>query len=129
MTITKKRLHAALTCLAERFPQTFVLEPYQPHHPLKVGIAADLAAHCPEFNRRQLSGALAVYVRRVMYLQSMIAGAARLDLDGHPVGTVTAEDAKHAAAKLARIRAARGTAPPAATTSKPVLRLPAFRQR
>jgi hypothetical protein len=36
----KENVHAALMRLAERFPQTFVLEKYWPHRPLKVGIAA-----------------------------------------------------------------------------------------
>jgi hypothetical protein len=54
MKITKEDLHAALTCLAERFPQTFVPDRYQPHRPLKVGIAADLVARCPELDRSKL---------------------------------------------------------------------------
>ena len=47
MTITKEDIHAALTRLAEWFPQTFVLEKHLPHRPLKVGIAADTLARCP----------------------------------------------------------------------------------
>jgi hypothetical protein len=31
MTIAKKDLRAALTCLVARFPQTFALEEHQPH--------------------------------------------------------------------------------------------------
>ena len=52
MTITKQDIHAALAHLAEAFPQTFVLEKYRPHRPLKVGIAADLRRAA-----RPLSGA------------------------------------------------------------------------
>jgi sRNA-binding protein len=78
-----------------------------------------------------------------MYLQSLVAGAARVDLNGE----VTVRDAEYAAAKLAEVLAERkarqaaavGTAqgarpatavPPAAKTPKkrPVLRLPTFRQ-
>jgi len=81
-----------------------------------------------------------------MYLQSLVAGAARVDLNGE----VTVRDAEYAAAKLAEVLAerkarqaaavsAKGTAqgarpatavPPAAKTPKkrPVLRLPTFRQ-
>lgn len=103
----KEDLNAALTCLAERFPQTFVLEGYRPHRPLKVGIAADLVTRCPELDRRVLSAALSAYARRVMYLKGMVAGAARVDLDGNPVGEVSAKDEEHAAAKLAEILAAR----------------------
>ena len=41
------------------------------------------------------------------YLQSLVAGAARVDLDGTPCGEVTAADQEHAAARLAEIQAAR----------------------
>ncbi len=150
----KEDLNAALARLAERFPQTFELEGYRPHRPLKVGIAADLVTRCPELDRRVLSAALGAYARRVMYLRGLVAGAARVDLDGNPVGEVSSRDAEDAAAKLAEILAARearraaavaargaepiarqpampAAAPPAAKTlrERPVLRLPAFRQK
>jgi sRNA-binding protein len=155
MTIAKKDLRAALTCLAERFPQTFVPEGHQPHRPLKVGIAADLVARCAELDRRKLGAVLSAYTQRIMYRKAMVAGAARVDLDGNPAGEVSAADAEHAAAKLADTLASRQAkqaateaarraerivkhpavpAPPAATypaartlKERPVLRLPAFR--
>jgi len=105
--IPKQDLDAALARLAEAFPQTFVLEKHRPHRPLKVGIAADISARCPAVERRVLSVVLSVYTRRVMYLQSLVAGAARVDLDGIPAGEVTARDAEYAAAKLAGILASR----------------------
>jgi hypothetical protein len=74
---------------------------------LKVGIAADIRARCPAVERRVLSVALGAYARRVMYLQSLVEGAARVDLDGNPAGEVTAKDAEYAAAKLAGILASR----------------------
>ena len=62
---TKENIHAAaLADLATRYPQTLVLEKYRPHRPLKVGIASDLLAHCPELDRRKLGAALAAYTRR-----------------------------------------------------------------
>ena len=93
--------------------------------------------------------------RRIMYLRGLVAGAARVDLDGNPAGEVTARDAEYAAAKLAETLASRevkrgasvatkgapqarpaaatvaAAAPPAAKTLKkrPVLHLPAFRQK
>jgi ProP effector len=146
-----------LTHLAERFPQTFVPEKYQPHRPLKVGVAADILAACPDLDRRRLGVALGVYTGRIMYQRALVAGAARVDLDGNACGEVSARDAEHAAESLAEIlasrqakqaaaKAARRTeriarhpaapAPPAATPpaarplkDKPVLRLPAFRQK
>jgi hypothetical protein len=36
MTTTKQDIDATLARLAEAFPQTFVLEKYRPHWPLKV---------------------------------------------------------------------------------------------
>jgi hypothetical protein len=38
-----------------------VLEKYQLHRPLKVGIAADLMTRCPELDRRKLGVALIAY--------------------------------------------------------------------
>ena len=152
----KQDIDTALALLTEAFPQTFVLEKYRPHRPLKVGIAADIPARCPAVERRVLSAALSAYARRVMYLRALVAGAARVDLDGNPAGEVTARDAEYAAAKLAEILASRETkraaavdkgaaqvakpaaaraaaAPPAVKVvtlkKRPVLRLPAFRQQ
>ena len=149
MTTTKQDIDAALARLAEAFPQTFVLEKHRPHRPLKVGIAADISARCPAVERHVLGAVLSVYTRRVMYLQSLVAGAARVDLDGKAAGEVSARDAKYGAAKLAKILASReaaavaakggervkpaaipsSPASPAAKTLKerPMLRLPAFR--
>src|SRR6476661_2755066 len=151
----KQDIDTALALLTEAFPQTFVLEKYRPHQPLKVGIAADIPARCPAVERRVLSAALSAYARRVMYLRALVAGAARVDLDGNPAGEVTAGDAEFAATKLAEILASRDTkraaavdkgaaqvAKPAAARAaappvvkvltlkkKPLLRLPAFRQQ
>ena len=44
MTITKQDIYAALARLTEAFPQTFVLEKYRPHRPLKIGIYSDIPA-------------------------------------------------------------------------------------
>ena len=144
MTTTKQDIDATLARLAEAFPQTFVLEKYRPHWPLKVGIAAAIPARCPALEWRVLKMALTAYTGRVMYLRGLVAGAARVDLDGNPAGEVTARDAEYAAARLAGILASREGAarvtkpaaappspgPPAATTLKrPVLRLPTSRQK
>jgi sRNA-binding protein len=107
LTIAKQTMHATLARLAECFPQTFGREKHLPPPPLKVGIAADILARCPELDRRVLSVALAYFTRRAAYLQSMVAGAARIDLDGNPAGEVSAESAAHAAARLAEILASR----------------------
>jgi sRNA-binding protein len=123
MTTTKQDIDAALARLAEAFPQTFVLEKHRPHRPLKVGIAADIRARCPAVERRVLSVVLSVYTRRVMYLQSLVAGAARIDLDGTPAGEVTARDAEYAATRLAGILASREAAAVAAKGAARVIRI------
>src|SRR6476659_3731826 len=114
----KQDIDTALALLTEAFPQTFVLEKYRPHRPLKVGIAADIPARCPAVERRVLSAALSAYARRVMYLRALFTGAARVDLDGNPAGEVTARDAEYAAAKLAKILASREVKRAAAVATK-----------
>ena len=118
MTITKEDKQAALVHLAEWFPQTFVLEKYLPHRPLKIGICPDILARCPFLTRRELGTVLGVYASRVMYLQSLVAGAIRIDLDGNPAGEVSAADAEHAAATLAGILASREARRAAAMAAK-----------
>ena len=54
MTITKQDINAVLARLTEAFPQSFVLEQYQPHRPLKVGIFSEIAARCPDLARSDL---------------------------------------------------------------------------
>jgi ProP effector len=107
MTIPKEDVHATLRRLAEWFPQTFVAEKHLPHRPLKVGIDRDVLARCPDLDRRERSTVLRYYTSRVMYLQSLVAGAVRVDLDGNPAGEVSATDAEQAAARLAEILASR----------------------
>src|SRR5580765_4795988 len=116
MTIPKQDIHAALTRLAEWFPQTFVLEKHLQHR--KGRIACRHHARCRAVERRVLSVALSAYARRVMYLQSVVAGAARVDLDGKAAGEVTARDAEYAATKLAEILAAREAERAAAVAAK-----------
>jgi ProP effector len=107
MTTTKQDIDATLARLAEAFPQTFVLEKYRPHRPLKIGIAADIRARCPAIERRVLGAVLSAYTKRIMYLQGLVAGAARADLDGNPIGEVSAGEAEYAVVKLTGILAAR----------------------
>jgi sRNA-binding protein len=96
-----------LAVLAEWFPRAFVAERYLPHRPLKIGIHADLAIRCPALTDLERGAVLRFYTSRVMYLHSLTAGAARIDLDGVPVGTGTEQEAAHAAARLAALLAAR----------------------
>lgn len=52
-----------LAHLVEAFPQTFVLEKYRPHRPLKIGIAVDLLTCCPEFSATHWAGRSASILR------------------------------------------------------------------
>ena len=108
MTITKDQIHATLSRLAGEFPLTFVLEKHLRHRPLKVGIAADIRERCEELDPRVLAVALRAYTHRIVYLQSLVVGAARIDLDGNPAGDVNASQAGYAAVVLAEILARRG---------------------
>ena len=74
MTTTKQDIDAALARLAEAFPQTFVLEKYRPHWPLKVGIASAIPARCPALEWRVLKMALTAYTGRIMYLRGLVEG-------------------------------------------------------
>ena len=122
MAIPKHQIQATLTQLARQFPQTFVLGKHLPHRPLKVGIAADIQAALPDLDRRALFVALKVYTHRIVYLQAVVVGADRVDLDGNPAGRVTASEAGHAVAVLAGILArARpsGARPPCRLNKRP----------
>jgi len=92
---------------------------------LKVGIAAEIPARCPAVERRVLGVALGAYTRRIMYLQGLVAGAPRIDLDGNVCGEVSARDAEHAATKLAGILASREAAAVAAKGGERGVRPPA----
>ena len=98
---TKENIHAALTHLPKP-SRKLRAGKISPHRPLKIGIAADLA-RCPALEWRVLRVALAAYTGRIMYLRGLVAGAARIDLDGKPAGEVIARDTEYATVKLAGI--------------------------
>jgi sRNA-binding protein len=78
--------------------------------PLKIGIHNDIIALQPELQPALIASALRAYTRSIGYLETLKAGAARIDLESNPVGTVTAAgeaDAKRKIAKAARRAAAK----------------------
>jgi sRNA-binding protein len=83
--------------LAEKFPHCFVPEFKAPKRPLKIGIAQDIHARLPGVPQGHVATALFSYTDGPTYLNSLVTGAERLDLDGKVCGTVTAEEAAHAA--------------------------------
>src|SRR5262245_19495710 len=111
----RARTKAVITALAAKFPKCFAV-PETRRRPLKVGIDADcLAALSGTIRRTELIRALAMYCCSDGYLERVLTGAWRVDLEGKPAGVVTAEDERHAKAKRAGIKAKRdaGTSPEA----------------
>ena len=98
--------------LPARYPACF--DPSNPR-PLKLHIHKDLAA--AGYLRKETKRALAAYCLRRAYLNAMLAGAPRIDLDGQPAGEVTEDQAALAQAMLSgavpipKIRAARPKEP------------------
>jgi len=105
--MTLQDIDVILALLAEQFPGCFTTEWHLPHRPLKIGIDRDLAERCPALDRRERGAVMRCYTSRLMYLQSLVEGAVRIDLDGSPAGEVTAKEAEFAAARFAGILAAR----------------------
>lgn len=105
MSKKRARTKAVITALAARFPKCFAV-PDTRRRPLKVGIDADLlAALSGTIRRTELIRALAMYCSSDGYLERVLTGAWRVDLEGNPAGVVTADDERHAKAKRAGIKA------------------------
>lgn len=104
---------AIITQLAERWPKCFSVYEGR-RRPIKVGIRADILDTVEQWPG--LSAALGSYVHNQAYLQTLVAGAERIDLAGEPAGVVTAAEAAVAAEELAA-RAMRRKAVP--TTPAP----------
>ena len=102
-------MHEGIAQLAELYPNCF----RQPGQPLKIGIHNDIIARHPELQPGLIASALRTYTRSVGYLETLKAGAARIDLEGNPVGTVTAADEADARRKIAKA-ARRAAAKPVA---------------
>lgn len=110
---------AAIALLAKTWPACFVVYERR-RRPLKLGIHHDiLAALDGAITPQELSRALRRYAGNGGYLRSMVAGAARIGLDGSPAGpAVSAEEAASAAMRLASY-VAKKRRPPPATASAP----------
>ena len=83
---------------AERFPAAFAINPRY-RQPLKLGIHHDILAQMSDtIAPRDLSDALRIYVGNPHYCKACTPGAARIDISGQPVGTVSEEHAAMAKA-------------------------------
>jgi sRNA-binding protein len=69
--------------------------------PLRVGLFDELDAGLPpEIDRIRLRLFLSIYTRQPRYLQALVPGAARIDLNGNPAGRVSANEAASAKRRL-----------------------------
>lgn len=104
--IKRADAEAAIALLVELFPRAFVIYE-QRRQPLKIGIYDDIIAKTNgAIAPSELGLAMRLYCRNTGYLQAVARAAARVDLDGNPVGAVSAEQSAQAAAEL-KIRAQR----------------------
>ncbi|MGB3433896.1 ProQ/FinO family protein [Achromobacter sp.] len=108
----------AIWRLQKHFPQAFPKNP-APKLPLKQGILADAAQHLEKLGmtEEQLKQAIATWCKGSRYWSSMVADATRVDLQGEPAGTVTAEQASYARRQASRRPA--GKARPAKKAATP----------
>jgi ProP effector len=83
-----------IVALAARFSKAFSVYERR-RRPLKLGIHHDIVAAAPDILMKELHAALSCYVNNVGYLYACKAGAARIDLNGKPVGCVTEDEAKN----------------------------------
>jgi ProP effector len=97
--------HETIEFLASTWPNCFRVKPRE-RIPLKVGIGADLAAAVAgAITDAEIAIAMRVYVGNKRYLKALREGATRIDLDGNPVGAVTAKEAAYAKTRIAKIDA------------------------
>lgn len=99
-----------------RWPRSFPPYP-DPVRPLVVGIVQAVAAHFPQVSKTLVRHAIALWKQQRMtpYLQALIAGGPRYDLDGNPQGEVSLEHQQSAREELAAWRARRQQKKPQAT--------------
>jgi ProP effector len=88
---------AVISRLCERFPTTFFRYHRQP---LAIGIREEILQVLDDVSEEELAQALATYVNSVLYLRNVQTGAARIDLDGEPAGTVTESEAEFAQRRI-----------------------------
>lgn len=98
--LTKKDKQLVIDWLIEQFPNAFFKERKEVK-PLKIGIYDDIIdfyerLDCPPFSKKSIRDALNYYSSSPAYLNCQKADAARVDIYGLEVDTVTAEQEKYA---------------------------------
>jgi len=105
--------------LAEQFPEVFAMRS-KDRRPLAIGIHDELLKIETGLSANQLRHAMASYCTSIGYLHQVREGAARIGLDGHPVGVVTAAEAEDAPKRLAECMTGTAKQPVEALPRKPV---------
>lgn len=95
----RKRAEEVRSILVEKFPLCFMPKG-EPKKPLALGLHVRIEERIPELSRDDVAWALRDYTSGATYLKAMVAGAARLNLDGKAEGAVDEEAAAVAARRL-----------------------------
>jgi sRNA-binding protein len=90
---------ATIKLLCEKFPAAF-FQFERCRRPLALGIHKEVAAAMPTLTKEQISAAMRAYVGNEGYCRACCAGADRINLMGHPVGTVTEAEAANSVARI-----------------------------
>jgi ProP effector len=93
-----KKNYDLLNKLAEKYPAAFSIR--GDRKPLKVDIRFDIITAMPGIDWKALRIALRQYCGSIRYLEAVIAGADRVDLDGNVVGKCSDEDREYATTVL-----------------------------
>ncbi|WP_250157085.1 ProQ/FinO family protein [Achromobacter deleyi] len=119
----------AISRLQRHFPKAFPKNP-APKLPLKLGVLTDLVQHAQalQLDEAQIKEAVKTWCDGRRYWTCMVEAAPRVDLNGEPVGAVTANEARHAKRMAsrnasrnaaARAKAEKKVDAPAAATDAP----------
>lgn len=71
---------------------------------LKLGIDRDVIEACPDIAPGRIKIAIGDYTRGSTYVESIVAGAYRIDLAGHPAGVISQAEEDYARQRLAAMR-------------------------
>ena len=104
---SNEEIKMVLIWLQETFPKTFV--PWRKiNTPLKIGIHHDVIEHLKNekapLSNLAIRRAIGAYVNHFRYQCSLVAGNARIDLNGEVVGQVTEEEEKVAKNKIKNLK-------------------------
>lgn len=102
----KTDLNKVIEFLANKFPNSFSLKGEA--KPLKVGIFSDIAERLEEtdpVSKTQIRHALRRYTNSWRYLEAVVKGGQRVDIDGADFEALTEEHVEHAKTQLAESKA------------------------